>query len=85
MAVDNNLLAQYRKRIQEATSKEDLHKISYDALIQDENATVMDIAGGKRCLYNKVVKLCVRREYELEGYTKAQIDQMEREAKAWGM
>jgi hypothetical protein len=43
-----------------ATTKEELMAISYKAFLEDDKALT-----GKITLYNRVVKLCIKREEEL--------------------
>ena len=54
-------LADFKKEIKAAKTKDELREISYQALLQDDNAF-----RGKNSLYNKVVTACVLREEELE-------------------
>jgi hypothetical protein len=64
-------LSDYKKEIAKATSKDELHAISYEAFSSDES----EISNNKS-LSNKIDTLCVIRELELKGYTKAQIKSM---------
>ena len=50
------------KQIKAATTKAELGDISYKAFLADDDAL-----SGKKTLYNKVVKLCIKRETELGG------------------
>ncbi len=52
-------LAVYGGMIKHATTKEELDKISYDALRDDPECTVFS----KK--YSAIIKMCVRREIEL--------------------
>lgn len=54
-------LADFKKEIKAAKTKDELREISYQALLQDDHAF-----RGKNSLYNKVVTACVLREEELE-------------------
>lgn len=53
-------IKEYKSRINKATTKEELRKISYEAFLQDDNALK-----GKTSLYEKVVTLCINREADL--------------------
>lgn len=53
-------LLNYKKLINNATTKEELTKILNQAFLQDDDAY-----RGNRTLFNKVVTLCVQRESEL--------------------
>ena len=52
----------YKKKVAAATTKAELADISYKAFLADEQAL-----SGKETFYNKVVKLCIKREAELGG------------------
>lgn len=53
-------LAEYRKAIKAATTKEELRDITYEAFLADDKAL-----RGSRTLYNKVVTAAVNREMQL--------------------
>ena len=53
-------LKEYQNQIKAATTKEELHQISYKALTGDGNALRRS-----NSLWNKVIDLCVKREVEL--------------------
>lgn len=53
-------LSDYKSKIRMATTKEELMAISYKAFLEDDKALT-----GKITLYNRVVKLCIKREEEL--------------------
>lgn len=61
-------LSEYKQQTSKATTKEELHEISYEAFIQD--AAPIDSAvfcGAKpRTLSDKVDALCIKREMEFE-------------------
>jgi len=52
-------LKDYKKRINNATTKDELRQITYDAFLQDDNAL-----RGNNSLYNKVITLCIQREVD---------------------
>ena len=52
-------IADYKKKINKATTKEELQNISYNALKNDPECTVFS----KK--YDKIINLCTRREIEL--------------------
>ena len=64
-------LSDYKKEIEKATSKDGLHALSYEAFLSDESEI-----SNNNSLSNKIDTLCVIRELELKGYTKAQIKSM---------
>lgn len=53
-------LSDYKKLINNATTKEELTQILNQAFLQDDDAL-----RGNRSLFNKVVTLCVQRETNL--------------------
>ena len=53
-------LKDYKKAIADATSQEELRRITYKAFLQDDRAL-----SGKKTLYDKVITLAVKREQEL--------------------
>ena len=53
-------LACYSNMIKAAKTKEELKKISYDAIKDDPECTVFS----KK--YNAIIKMCVKREMEME-------------------
>lgn len=62
-------LKEFEREIQQAMSKEELHKISYEAFLQDtttlDEMTKSLVNKRSSSLYNKVVRLCVLREAAL--------------------
>lgn len=50
-------LQDFKAQIQKAKTKEELHKISYSALVQDQHALTK-----KNSLYEKVIDLCIKRK-----------------------
>lgn len=53
-------LKDFKQEIKNATSKEQLRDISYEAFLVDDNAL-----SGKTTLYNRVITACIQREDEL--------------------
>ena len=53
-------LNEYKDEISKAVSQEKLGDIAYEAFLQDDRALQ-----SKNSLYEKVVKLCIKREVEL--------------------
>ena len=61
-------LEDFKKEIKKAKTKDELHKISYEAMLQDSKPIDVErlATGGKpRTLYSKVISFCIKREVEL--------------------
>lgn len=58
-------LGDYKWRLEAANTKAEIRDITYQAFISDENAL-----SGKTSLYDKVIKLAVKREFEIEAKEK---------------
>lgn len=53
-------LEEYKKLIKNATTKQEVDKISYKAFLEDDNALSF-----KKSLYDRVAELCIKRKGEL--------------------
>lgn len=53
-AINKNTIKKYQPLIEVATTKEELHKISYEVFLKENNKTA-----------DKIDELCIRREMEL--------------------